>query len=252
MEHNVLFYNSETGKTFFQLQSGTRPWGILMLITTGRYTLELPNTKQMYTLSANTISYIPPNTFFVRKIEEPIHFHQFHIQCEANDLLMNRLPSGILPIPTEQVCAIGRSLHCLNTTSYDLDLLHHILEHILVENFLFSSQCARSKYSEDISCVLRYMEEHLAEDFKLITLAEIADLSPTGLIWKFHQQLNTTPQRYFIHLRMQLAKQLLVETFLPITQIAEKCGYNDVYYFSNAFRKNTGVSPSTFRMSPKI
>ena len=221
MKHNVLFYNSETDKTFFQLQSGTRPWGILMLITAGRYTLELPNTKQTYTLSANTISYIPPNTFFVRKVEEPIHFHQFHIQCQANDLLMNHVHAGILPITTEQICAI-------------------------------SSQCAIPKYSEDISCVLQYMEEHRAEDLKLITLAEIADLSPTGLIWKFHQQLNTTPQRHFIQLRIQYAKQLLVETSLPITQIAEKCGYNDVYYFSNAFRKNTGVSPSAFRISPRI
>lgn len=252
MKHNVLFYNSETDKTSFQLQSGIRPWGILMLITAGRYTLELPNTKQTYTISANTISYIPPNTFFVRKVEEPIHFHQFHIQCEENDRLANHLPSGILPIPTEQVCAIGRSLHCLNTSGFDLDLLHHILERILVENFLFSSQCATPEYSEDISCVLRYMEKHMAENLKLITLAEIADLSPTGLIWKFRQQLNTTPQQYLIHLRIQLAKQLLVETSLPITQIAEKCGYNDVYYFSNAFHKNTGVSPSTFRMSPRI
>ncbi|MBQ2816687.1 MAG: helix-turn-helix transcriptional regulator [Clostridia bacterium] len=252
MKHNVLFYNSETDKTSFQLQSGTRSWGILMLITAGRYTLELPNTNQMYTLSANTISYIPPNTFFVRKVEETVHFHQFHIQYEENDILMDRLPSGILPIPPEQVCAIGRSLHCLDTTSFDLDLHNYILEHILVENYLFSSQYACPQYSEDIYCVLRYMEEHLTEDIKLITLAEIAGLSPTGLIWKFHQQLNTTPQQHFIHLRMQLAKQLLVETSLPITQIAEKCGYSDVYYFSNAFRKKTGVSPSTFRMSPRI
>ena len=55
MKHNVLFYNSETDKSSFQLQSGIRPWGILMLITAGRYTLELPNTKQTYTISANTM-----------------------------------------------------------------------------------------------------------------------------------------------------------------------------------------------------
>lgn len=252
MKHNVLFYHSEADKTAFELTSGVRPWGILMLITAGRYTLEFPETKEFYTLSPNTVSYIPPNTPFIRKIEEPIHYHQFHIQCEPSDPLAQNLPSGILHIPAEQVCAIARSLHRLNTTASHPELLRHILEHILAENFLFSSQAPKAKYSEDIGRVLRYMEEHPAENLKLSTLAEIAGLSPSGLIWKFHQQLETTPQQYFIHIRMQLAKQLLIETTLSISQIAEKCGYGDVYYFSNAFRKNTGVSPSTFRKSPRI
>jgi AraC-like DNA-binding protein len=252
LKHNVLFYNSEIAKAAFELESGIRPWGILMLLTAGKYRLELPETEESFTLSANTVSYIPPNTPFVRRVEEPIHFHQFHIQCDPEDLLTKSLPAGLLSIPKEQVSAMGRSLHRFSATAGDPEILRHLLKHILTENYLFSSQTPDSRYSDDISCVLRYMEDHLAENLRLETLAEIADLSPSGLIWKFRQQLETTPQRHFIHLRMQFAKQLLVETTLSITQIAEKCGYGDVYYFSNAFRKHTGVSPSTFRKSPRI
>lgn len=252
MKQRVLFYNSGVGKTYFELQSGMRPWGILMLITDGKYTLEFPSVMQLRTFSANTISYIPPNTQFIRKIAEPICFHQFHIHCDPNDALSQELSFGMLPIPEEQVSAIGRSLCRINAAALDSMFLNHILEHIIVEAHLFSSQLPKPEYSEDIIRVLRYMESHLAEDFKLAALAEMVNLSPTGLIWKFHQQLNTTPQKYFIQLRIQLAKQLLVETSLSVTQIAEKCGYQDVYYFSNAFRKNTGISPSTFRKSPRI
>ena len=252
MNHNILFYHSETRKTAFELESGIRPWGIVMLLTAGKYTLEFPGIRESQSFSANTVSYIPPNTLFVRKVEEPIHFHQFHVQWDPDALPGQNLPEGMLSIPREQVSAIGRSLHHLNATTGDPALLQHILTHILSEHQLFSSQVPDARYSEDISRVLRYMEEHLAENLKLEDLAEIAQLSPSGLIWKFRQQLQTTPQQHFIHLRMQLAKQLLMETPLSITQIAEKCGYGDVYYFSNAFRKHIGISPSAFRKSPRI
>lgn len=250
--HNILFYHSEVRKTAFELESGIRPWGILMLLTAGKYTLEFPGIRESQSFSANTVSYIPPNTLFVRKVEEPIHFHQFHVQWDPDTLPGQDLPGGMLSIPREQVSAIGRSLHHLNATTGDPALLQHILTHILSEHQLFSSQVPDTRYSEDISRVLRYMEAHLAENLKLEDLAEIAQLSPSGLIWKFRQQLQTTPQQHFIHLRMQLAKQLLMETPLSITQIAEKCGYGDVYYFSNAFRKHIGISPSAFRKSPRI
>lgn len=252
MKHQVLFYNSEMGKAAFELPTGIRPWGILMLLTAGKYTLEFPETRQSFTFTPNTISYIPPNTLFVRKVEEPIHFHQFHVQCDPEALLVKNLPVGMLSIPPEQVRAICNSLRRLHAGGPEAEFLPHILEHILTENYLFSSQSPKEKYTEDISRVLRYMQAHPAEDLKLSALADMAGLSPSGLIWKFHQQLETTPQQYLIHLRIQLAKQLLVETPLSITQIAEKCGYGDVFYFSNAFRKHTGVSPSTFRRSPRI
>lgn len=252
MKASVLFYNSEENRAAFQLQSGIRPWGILMLITEGEYTLELPERGQVFHVLPNMISYIPPNTFFVRKIETPIHFHQFHMQSDREDPIAASLIPGILPIPKEQVSAIGRSLRRALTADSESGLHQHILEHILAENYLFSTQTGSPLYSEDISRVLQYMQEHLAEPLKLNTLAAVAGLSPSGLIWKFHRQLKTAPQQYFIGLRMQLAKQLLLETNLSVTQIAEKCGYGDLYYFSNAFRHHTGISPSAFRKTPGI
>jgi len=247
LKQRVIFYNSGREKTSFELQSGIRPWGILMLITSGKYTLEFPETMQMYTFSANSISYIPPDTQFIRKIVEPICFHQIHINCKQNYSLLQGLPMGSLSIPAGQVFAIGRSLCQINAANADPMFLNYILEHIAVENSLFSLPSSQTEISEDISKVLQYMESHLAEDVKLITLSKIANLSPTGLLWKFRQQLNTTPGQYYIKLRMQRAKQLLLETSLSVTQVSEKCGYQDVFYFSNAFYKYTGIRPSTFR-----
>ena len=109
MKAGVLFYNTRESWDTFQLESGVRTWGILMLTTAGRYTLELPESGQRYTVLPNMISYIPPNTQFVRKIQEPIDFHQFHIRCEEHPVTAKLRP-GILTIPKEQVAAIARSL----------------------------------------------------------------------------------------------------------------------------------------------
>ena len=49
--------------------------------------------------------------------------------------------------------------------------------------------------------------------------------------------------------RMQLAKQMLSETKLPIAVVAEKCGYRSVAHFRDAFKSATGSNPLTWRNS---
>ena len=60
-------------------------------------------------------------------------------------------------------------------------------------------------------------------------------------------ELNTTPSRYLSILRLRHAKQLLLHYPYSITEISEMCGYSNPYYFTNAFRGYTGMSPTDFR-----
>lgn len=252
MRSYVLFYNTEKNKASFVLTSGTRPRGILMLTAAGKYTLKFPETGQSYVVFPNMITYIPPNVPFIRKVEDPIHFHQFHVQCALDDPFAQSLTPGILPIPQEQVSAICKSLSCLPSAAYRAELIQHMFQQILTENYLFSPQVSRPMLSDDVCRVIQYMQQHLSEHISLDTLAAVAGLSRSGLMWKFRRHFDTTPQKHLTMLRMQLAKQLLLESGLSVTEIAEKCGYGDVYYFSNAFHQNIGVSPTAFRKSPCI
>jgi len=247
MQSHVINYNTEEAKAAFELQAGIRPWAILMTIKSGKYTLEFPESGQSFTVFPNMISYIPPNTCFVRKVLQPIHFHQFHVHHVPEDPFAQALTPGILPIPQAQVAAINESLLCIPSSIHREEIIQHLFEHILKENYLFSAQSPGNTCHENIHRVIAYMKEHLSEHISLDTMAQVAGLSRSGLIWKFNHQFKTTPQQYFIQLRMQLAKQLLLESDLSISSIAETCGYDDIYYFSNAFRKNVGISPSAFR-----
>ncbi|MDF2804796.1 MAG: transcriptional regulator, AraC family, partial [Anaerocolumna sp.] len=51
---------------------------------------------------------------------------------------------------------------------------------------------------------------------------------------------------YLAELRIEKAKQLLKHQIFSISDVAEKTGFSDGYYFSKVFKKHTGVSPSVY------
>lgn len=250
MDLQIILHNTECGKREFQLSRGVRPWGILMHISAGQYTLSFPETGQTCTVHPHEMTFIPPNTPFIRQVARPIDFHQFNFRMNWEHPFAQALHAGKLHLPQTQMAAIEQSLSLSTQTSVYSELIRYELQHILKENYLFAGQSPADLPSEDIRRVIAYMEEHLAEKIDMDALAAMAFLSRTGLIWKFNRQLGSTPQQVLIRLRMRLARQLLLETDLPITQIAERCGYANSYYFSNAFRANTGSSPTAYRKFP--
>jgi AraC-like DNA-binding protein len=66
---------------------------------------------------------------------------------------------------------------------------------------------------------------------------------------KFRDATGAPPHEYVIQSRVAEARRLLGETDLPIKSIAQRLGYNDVYFFSRQFRKFAGVPPALFRRS---
>lgn len=62
----------------------------------------------------------------------------------------------------------------------------------------------------------------------------------------FKQTTGSTIFSYLNHVRIDHAKELLLTTSLSVTEIGERVGFQDIYYFSKVFKKHTGVSPTKF------
>jgi len=99
--------------------------------------------------------------------------------------------------------------------------------------------------------VREYVEEHLAENIELETLANIARLSKWHFARAFKQSVGTPPHFYSIQRRLERAKELLAATDLSLAQIALKSGFNDQSHFSRRFRMFVGVTPRSFRWSKR-
>lgn len=96
---------------------------------------------------------------------------------------------------------------------------------------------------------VRYIDAALPGDVSLQEVAARVHLNPSYLSQLFKQQMNMNFIDYVLEQRMARAKQLLAQTSLRISEIAERVGYSDLAYFSNAYKRVTGMTPTEYRKS---
>lgn len=94
---------------------------------------------------------------------------------------------------------------------------------------------------------IEFMKEHLREPLRISTLAAVVNLSRSHYTTIFRRATGYGPLMYLNHLRMQRAVQLLNSTNLSIKAISDQLGFSEQFYFSRAFRKLHGHSPSEHR-----
>ncbi|MBB3354619.1 AraC family transcriptional regulator [Rhizobium sp. BK049] len=92
-----------------------------------------------------------------------------------------------------------------------------------------------------------YLEEHLAEPFNLVQLAETVGMSEFHFSRLFKKATGLSPSRYFIRQRVARAQLLLQETGTSIIEIGMSVGYSSPSHFAQVFRRETGLPPSHYR-----
>ena len=101
--------------------------------------------------------------------------------------------------------------------------------------------------SEFISTMHGWFLERLAQRLPLASIAAKAGFSPWHFsrVWK--AQTGHAPMEYLTALRVQRARELLVQSHDRIGSIAGQVGFNDHLYFSRVFKATTGQTPSEYR-----
>jgi AraC family transcriptional regulator len=95
--------------------------------------------------------------------------------------------------------------------------------------------------------VAAYIEERVADDIPLTTLAALARLSPYHFSRSFKRSFGMPPHRFHANRRMERAKQLLANRELSVTAIALDVGFSETSTFTAAFHRLTGQTPSRYR-----
>jgi AraC family transcriptional regulator len=97
--------------------------------------------------------------------------------------------------------------------------------------------------------VTAYIEEHLAEQISLATLAQLVRLSSYYFCRAFKQSFGIPPHRYHSSRRIEFAKSLLAKPASSVTDIGLTIGFSETSSFTAAFRKATGFTPTAYRRS---
>ena len=98
-----------------------------------------------------------------------------------------------------------------------------------------------------INRILEVIYRNISTDISIDDLARECCLSPGHFSHLFKEIVGVSPHSYIIFLRMDKARDLLINTRLPIREVGELVGCPDQNYFSRLFKKHTGMSPSEFR-----
>lgn len=95
--------------------------------------------------------------------------------------------------------------------------------------------------------VKQYVKEHLADDLNVTMIAEVMHFNPQYLTRTFKSETGIGILEYITHERMEAAKNLLLQTNIPIKDVSSMVGYRDYAYFTRVFKKEIGVSPKHYR-----
>jgi len=115
-----------------------------------------------------------------------------------------------------------------------------------IHRVLFSKSAYRDR-SETFKEILAYIQEHYHEDISVEHFAEKLQMSVGHFSRTFKEVVGEKYVEYIAKVRLQKAKELLLETDLKIDDIATKVGYWGRNSFIRMFRKYEGITPAQYR-----
>ncbi|WP_405380875.1 helix-turn-helix domain-containing protein [Maribacter sp. LLG6340-A2] len=106
-----------------------------------------------------------------------------------------------------------------------------------------------SQRVKKLLCVQKKIDQHLEINFSVAELSKEVGMNKTVLNREFLRVFGQTVHEYSINQKIEKAKLLLVNTDLPIYEIAEQIGYKNATHFSAAFKRQEGTSPKKYKTS---
>jgi AraC-like DNA-binding protein len=169
------------------------------------------------------------------------------------DNLTNPLVKDKLNISIPFLCALKE---LRNQNEYSFIMINSYIQQILVlmyRNF-FSDYKANYDYNaftksqkEIAYNVINYFDNNISQISSLTDISDAIGYSYSYLSHVFKEEIGVTLQSYCANRKLEIAKELLAEKELSITEISQALHYESIHSFSKSFKKSTGISPSKFK-----
>lgn len=140
---------------------------------------------------------------------------------------------------TEVISAVERE-----ENEYELSLKLYAL---LCALALPEERWSGNETGEQILKAKEYLKRHMEKEITVEEVAGWVHLSPSYFSKMFKDSTGFSPYDYLLRLRLERAKELLINTGMPVGEIAYRTGFNSQANFIYFFKKQTGFSPLKFR-----
>ncbi|MGH7122031.1 MAG: helix-turn-helix domain-containing protein [Acetobacteraceae bacterium] len=142
----------------------------------------------------------------------------------------------------------GRLFGILGSRKVETDLaLNHLVAEFL---YLLASRAPKlgaAPLPKSLQAALAEMRGAPERPWLAADIAGATRLSAAQTRRLFHRYLGVSPRQWLIRERIGRSQRLLLETDASVSEVAELCGFCDVFHFSREFSRRVGVSPRRWR-----
>ena len=205
----------------------------------------------------------PPGVTLRREVVTPLAFHYILFSWERGreevSTSKEAFPAG--KIAFQDTNRLTSTYSHLRTLEHREDpigkqLKNHLLYDLWCLYRLESSSARKLVEDKTVDPLMRLARSSIRRyaygSLSMEELAASLDLSPVQLTRKFRSSFRVTPSQYLTSIRLQKARELLLETDSTLDEIARHCGYRNGFYLSRVFSKNMNMSPSLFRKMYRV
>lgn len=98
-----------------------------------------------------------------------------------------------------------------------------------------------------VNAAVKFIRAELNKKISVESVCRAIGTNPSTLNFKFRKVLSHSVGEFVISEKMKFASQLLTNTTFSVSEIATRCGFENIYYFSNTFAKYHDMSPTNYR-----
>lgn len=237
----------------FVLGEGCQPTHALFYLQSGEFEIDFEDKTEK--ISRGDLCILPSNIRFRRRVVEPISF--MYIKFTRNEVCPFSIPLPHGKIEFKDRKRFEADVKILENISSEEDirsvyLKEHIFEDILLqifyENRIENSEEKKENISDSLVCsAIEKIDDLLGEKITIGYLCQILGTNASTLNFKFRKELRMSVGNYICAAKMKRAYKLITTTNYSVSEIATKCGFDNVYYFSTSFKNFYGMSPKNFK-----
>lgn len=197
--------------------------------------------NQSFTISTGCIYFLNKKDDYSVQVYEPcdalsIHFTTY--EDIEND-------SFCLPFQNSyEIISLLQKAEALKSAGNELKLLSVFYEICGI----FETARVKPYAQSDVRMLLakNYIDSHFTEDGCIKAVVAESKLCARRFRDLFSQMFNVTPNKYVTLKRIELAQNLLSAGGISVTEVAERTGFSDIYYFSKVFKQISGKTPTSW------
>ena len=209
--------------------------------------------NKQITVQANDLLFIRKNQNYTVTVTDNAPWEHivisFDLQddCDIDSVLLPFINKLSHPAQFEEIFKKILITYNHADIAYNLEmksLTYHIFSMLLEE--LSKKQASKKPKYKAIEKAARYIENNYKEKISVDILAKCSGYSTSNFSRLFKEIYSLAPAEYVNHIRIEKAKNMLKTEMFTLAEIAEECGFSNVYYFSRVFKKLVGVTPKTY------